>query len=421
MTATSTNPNGQEGGFTGDLNFDVFTNNTSHFLPPSDQEAESWPPIGQPHENVSSSLASMLDTPQRSNSWSPMMGSNRDLHSAASSHPLLSSPPGYRTDWTYIADGELESDGFSLRRWDTSSTLVSVSDPFNDEKDADFELEAEGPVDTNPSVQRPPRPAESLFRQFIPRAHPQIRLPRNHVFPELASISEAPESSGKYTCTDCKRGFNRKGDWKRHEVSHDPQTFWTCMLGDPAILSPAGWSCAFCVSSKQTRSEMVIHLIKEHKMFLCTNKPLGNRTFLRKDKLKQHLQQVHALSESSVEWETWHQATRKKWAWGCGFCGSCSFTWEGMSLRIFIFHSTIVYYVLCQPPVFCSVTTTNGNPTMMVISEYVFGFPFSVITRRGCSVNKRRFSSVILSSLKVSTPSVFPHVQASIQILNCKI
>jgi hypothetical protein len=348
MTATSTNPNGQEGGFTGDLNFDEFNNNTFHFLPPSDQEAESWSPIGRPHENVSSSLASMLDTPQRSNSWSPTMGGHRDLHSAASSRPLLSSPSGYRTDWTYTADGELASDGSSLRTWDTSSTLVSVSDPFNDEKDADFELEAELPVNTSPSVQRPPRPAESLFRQFIPRAHPQIRLPRNHVFPELESISEAPESVGKYTCTDCKRGFNRKGDWKRHEEQHDPQTFWTCMLGDPAILSTAGWSCAFCVSSKPTRAEIVIHLIKEHKIFLCTNKTPGNRTFLRKDKLKQHLQQVHALSESSVEWKTWHQATRKKWAWGCGFCGGCSFTWEGMSFEFLFSTQLLFYYVLCQ-------------------------------------------------------------------------
>jgi hypothetical protein len=223
--------------------------------------------------------------------------------------------------------------------------LVSVSDPFNDEKDADFELEAEVPVNTYPSVQRPPRPAESLFRQFIPRAHPQIRLPRNHVFPELKSISEAPESSGKYTCTECKRGFNRKGDWKRHEESHDPQTFWTCMLGDPAILSPEGWSCAFCISSKPTRAEIVIHLIKEHKIFVCTNKRPEHRTFLRKDKLKQHLQQVHTLSESSAVWETWHQAAKKKWAWGCGFCGGCSFTWEGMFFDFLFSAQLLLYYV----------------------------------------------------------------------------
>lgn len=73
--------------------------------------------------------------------------------------------------------------------------------------------------------------------------------------------------------------------------------------------------------------------MNEHKFHVCKSKKYEARTFYRKDKLKQHLQQVHALSEScSALWETWNQAPKKKWAWGCGYCGACSFTWEGMFL-----------------------------------------------------------------------------------------
>jgi hypothetical protein len=375
MATTSTSPNGQRVGFPGDLNLDVFSDNIFHFLPPSEQEAENWSPVGQPHENLPNSLSSMLDTPQQPNAWSPMMGCQRGLRSAASSmtdsSPLLSRPSGYQTDWTCMADGELSSDGSSLRTWDTSSTLVSVCESFNDDKDANFELEAELPINSRPLVQRPPRPAESFSRQFLTRAHPTIRLPKNHVFPELESITEAPKSSAKYTCTDCHRGFNRKGDWKRHEESHDPQTFWTCMLGDPAIPSIAGWSCVFCVSSKPTRNEIVLHLIKEHKIFVCTNKKPEHRTFLRKDKLKQHLQQVHALSESSVMWETWHQAARKKWAWGCGFCGGCSFTWEGTFFNFLFYAVTLNLYYFYRSRFFYSATTIGSPIMILTIFQYL--------------------------------------------------
>jgi hypothetical protein len=83
---------------------------------------------------------------------------------------------------------------------------------------------------------------------------------------------------------------------------------------------------------------MVMHLMKKHKFHVCARKTFESRTFYRKDKLKQHLQQVHALSENCTgSWETWNQAPKKKWAWGCGYCGGCSFTWEGMFLLVNIF------------------------------------------------------------------------------------
>jgi hypothetical protein len=152
----------------------------------------------------------------------------------------------------------------------------------------------------------------------------------------------AVRSSRKYTCTTCHRSFNRKNDWERHEESqHDPQLYWICMHGDPAIQTATGptstisWICAFCDTPKTSRELMVEHLIRRHKFNICTAKSRENRTFTRKDKLKQHLQQVHGLGDNCVRWETWNQPAPRKWAWGCGFCAACLFTWDGMLRTLF--------------------------------------------------------------------------------------
>ena len=140
----------------------------------------------------------------------------------------------------------------------------------------------------------------------------------------------------KFACTVCQRPFASKGDWKRHEGSQcEPQKSWVCMMGDtPAISTDAGWLCTFCDLSYPGPhpGDMLTHLEKEHKINQCMRKAPEDRTFKRKDKLKTHLQRVHALSEYSSHWEKWHQCAtpHDKAAWGCGFCGGCLFTWEGM-------------------------------------------------------------------------------------------
>jgi hypothetical protein len=323
------------------------------FLPSSSQETQNWSPIGLTHEDFSSSFASMLDVPQQSNPWSPTMGTQREfLRSTASSFsessPLLSQPMGHRRCMT---DSDRSSYGSSLRTWDTASTLVSFCDLYTEDiKAADSNTETNQSIDPSQLSRKPPPPSGFIPQTTIAEeevdgpksvqlvcAHEKTHLPPNCKFP---SGPEPPASSQKgqekYKCTWCERGFNRKGDWKRHEESHDPQRLWTCMLGEPATLSTAGWTCVFCSSFKAKRQDMVTHLIQKHKIHVCISKKVDARTFYRKDKLKQHLQQVHALSENSVLWETWHRAPKKKWAWGCGYCGGCSFTWEGMFLPVIL-------------------------------------------------------------------------------------
>lgn len=256
-------------------------------------------------------------------------------------------PPGHRR---YMSGSDRSSYGSSAQTWDSASTLVSICDIYTD----GHQQHTHQPVVVNsvpvPQTKPPTKPPTKLTKlnrtptrpktnhspliedskpqPVLTRANSTVRPPPNHVFPEPGTSKKEP---GKYHCTVCHRCFSRKGDWKRHEDNHDPQTYYTCMLGEPAIFSATGWTCVFCPHSRPTRSEMVIHLINQHKIYVCTNKKLEDRTFTRKDKLKQHLQQVHSLADESTLWESWSQGAPKKWAWGCGFCGVCCFTWEGTS------------------------------------------------------------------------------------------
>jgi hypothetical protein len=339
---------------TNGLQFGLSTQDFSFFSPPS-QETQTWSPIGVTRDDFSSSLPLMLGPPQ-GNLWSNAMGAERPPSSFSESSPLLSQPMGHRrclTDGNY--DGDRSSNGSSLRTWDTASTLVSFCDMYTEDLKPTDSSESNQSI--NPShlqVAKRPPPLSSfgpqntmaeegvcLNRVSLSRAHARIQLPSNFKFPPEPepSTSQRGQEKFKFICTHCKRGFNRKGDWKRHEESHDPQTYWTCLLGEPATLSTTGWTCVFCSSFKVARHDMVTHLMNKHKIHVCTSKKLEARTFYRKDKLKQHLQQVHALSENcSSLWESWHQTPKKKWAWGCGYCGGCSFTWEGsFALIVLIF------------------------------------------------------------------------------------
>lgn len=150
------------------------------------------------------------------------------------------------------------------------------------------------------------------------------------------SVTKVEKAPAKFACTFCHLPFTSKGDWKRHEGSQcEQQTSWVCMMGNnPAISTEEGWVCTFCdvVDPGPDPSEMIIHLEREHKINQCLQKAPEDRSFKRRDKLKTHLQRVHCLAETSTHWGKWHQraTTQDKAAWGCGFCGGCLFTWEGM-------------------------------------------------------------------------------------------
>jgi hypothetical protein len=166
--------------------------------------------------------------------------------------------------------------------------------------------------------------------------------------PQIASSSSSTsdnlprsdKTSGSFACTACQHSFSGKGEWKRHEGSQcEPQRLWICMLSDPAISTENGWICAFCLVLwlGPDRAGIDTHLEEEHKVSQCSRKSVEDRTFKRKDKLKDHVHRVHALSDNSRYWRAWNQKTapQAKSAWGCGFCGAFLFTWEGLFLETF--------------------------------------------------------------------------------------
>jgi hypothetical protein len=106
--------------------------------------------------------------------------------------------------------------------------------------------------------------------------------------PHASSGSGSNPSSGKpYHCTVCPKSFKDAYAWRRHESGvHGYNSIqWVCMLHDAVVL---GIKCVFC-------SDIVddVDHFDRHDMQVCMNKEKIERTFARKDLLKQHVQHVH--------------------------------------------------------------------------------------------------------------------------------
>lgn len=279
------------------------------------------------------------------NTWSPLetgQGENYSFSSPfdfnASQNPECWSSPS-RTSQPLLSPDSCParaSYGSSVWTADTASTLNSVYNPslhdLMDEEAKTMKAQIIKPHTFNQGHQ-----SRSSFNSLPENPHP------NHFsHPNIIQNSPSdrpppvPAKTGKvqttYTCTLCHKAFTRKDDWRRHEESHDPQKYWICMVSDPAIQVDGGWMCVFCdrFFSKSQRDERVLHLVMDHKINECSNKSFSTRKWHRKDKLKQHLSQVHNLSETACgSWEEWNRNVPRK-NWGCGYCGSLLKTWKGM-------------------------------------------------------------------------------------------
>ncbi|TGO89502.1 hypothetical protein BPOR_0106g00100 [Botrytis porri] len=151
-------------------------------------------------------------------------------------------------------------------------------------------------------------------------------------------LPDIPQNFTRYDCTRCGMIFGRKGakgDWKRHEETKcQQQKSWHCMIEESAAQMLDTWSCTLCKHPNRNRNEMWYHLIQEHNLANCLGKPLCERSSPRKDKLRVHLKQYHALSEDSTAWEAWYEQLPERKAWGCGFCGDCLLTWDARMANV---------------------------------------------------------------------------------------
>jgi hypothetical protein len=158
---------------------------------------------------------------------------------------------------------------------------------------------------------------DSLDSRGSRKGRKRQREPSKNVAKTIFRKPSSP--SRKYQCTFCAVDFEQKYDWKRHEESvHFPQKEWVCMPNGPV----EGSQCVFCglenVDDEHLRS---------HKSIACSEAPRELRTFQRKDKLVQHIKQVHGCQPPTVV-KSWCRPIERKVLLLCGFCSLALPDWK---------------------------------------------------------------------------------------------
>ncbi|KAF2727005.1 hypothetical protein EJ04DRAFT_152763 [Polyplosphaeria fusca] len=148
-----------------------------------------------------------------------------------------------------------------------------------------------------------------------------------------------------YQCTFCAKDFAQKYDWRRHEESvHFPQQEWICMPDGLAYVADQTRYCVFCDEMDPDE-----HHAAAHHCSTCLAAPRSKRTFLRKDKLLQHLIQVHRMGQFSKTTQTWCRPVERAVDLICGFCGLVLSDWPSRIEHIaahFIDGITMLFWLL---------------------------------------------------------------------------
>jgi hypothetical protein len=151
----------------------------------------------------------------------------------------------------------------------------------------------------------------------------------------MLSPSPNKSSGAVYPCTFCHKELTAK-TWKRHEEKvHLPRSQWICMpKGFLSALDPAREDivCSFCGELDATEGHFMAH----HRAAECYGKPELERTFNRKDHLKQHLNRFHGVHISNddviKDWE--RKMDHSHHVWHCGFCGVKLRDWDHRAMHI---------------------------------------------------------------------------------------
>ena len=149
---------------------------------------------------------------------------------------------------------------------------------------------------------------------------------RDSTLQEAKPFIRKPSHPSKvFQCTFCSTDFAKKYDWRRHEESvHFPQQEWICMPDGPTIQSNIGTSnCAFCDLPNPPPTHF-----DSHNCSSCLPIPRSERTFTRKDKLFQHLTQVHKQALFLPHMADWCRPIQRDVTIACGICGLRLQTWS---------------------------------------------------------------------------------------------
>lgn len=158
---------------------------------------------------------------------------------------------------------------------------------------------------------------DSLDSRGSRKGRKRQREPSHNVAKTVFRKPSSP--SRKYQCTFCTIDFEQKHDWKRHEESvHFPQKDWVCMPNGPVEDS----KCVFCGLDGADDEHLTLH-----KSIACSETPRELRTFQRKDKLVQHIKQVHSVQSPKVG-KNWCSPIERKVLLLCGFCSLALSDWK---------------------------------------------------------------------------------------------
>jgi hypothetical protein len=113
---------------------------------------------------------------------------------------------------------------------------------------------------------------------------------RRRRLPTRAPRADSDEGPRLFQCTFCTDRFKSKYDWSRHEKSlHLSLEKWTCApLGEVIVDTSTGKrKCVYCDEMDPSEEHLAVH---NHTA--CEEKQREDRTFYRKDHLRQHLRLV---------------------------------------------------------------------------------------------------------------------------------
>ncbi|RAH85979.1 hypothetical protein BO86DRAFT_286810, partial [Aspergillus japonicus CBS 114.51] len=168
-------------------------------------------------------------------------------------------------------------------------------------------------------VQRPPTPMNGR-RSLSGRRHRRRQKPPR---PNDSQAHRQTREDRPYQCTFCTDSFRTKYDWERHEKTlHLPVDLWTCAPDGGIVVVDGTRTCVFC----QAPDPETGHLLDRHNYFACQSRADGQRTFSRKDHLRQHLKLTHSAEYHSGIMDGW-RASRTIVS-RCGLCDATFATWK---------------------------------------------------------------------------------------------
>ncbi|KAH0541445.1 hypothetical protein FGG08_004054 [Glutinoglossum americanum] len=223
---------------------------------------------------------------------------------ARSKYPADGDPPSLSTSWLDNQRSECSSTGSSFSVFKAPS--MASLDTGRSSGGSDFSFSS---VFSHQS--------RRSFGSF-PMAEKKDRRRRRPATPQRSDSG----TTRMFQCTFCTNSFKTKHDWQRHEKSlHLPLESWTCAKYGAVIVTPTSVRCAYCNLENLKSGHLETHNFQQ-----CIEKSIQERTFYRKDHLRQHLRLAHGCTFQG-QMEIWKEEVVDLKS-RCGFCDTNFSTWQ---------------------------------------------------------------------------------------------